>query len=159
MRLTLAAFMLLPSAAWAEPATIASIVDGDTVCVTMSVEPMPPAGKPAYVRCLDGSLKVRVEGLDTPEKTQPAPGESLMGWHARCAAEAVLGQQATAFAVERMPVGKPVDVVVIEKGEKWGRVLARLYVDGREWAAIVIEAGLGVPYFGRTKTSWCPPLD
>ena len=42
------------------------------------------------------------------------------------------------------------------KPEKWGRVLARLEIDGQDVASIAIAEGWGHPYDGRgTRASLC----
>lgn len=125
----LAALLLLATPAMAEPARVVFVVDGDTL----------------YADLRGQSVKVRVDNLDTPE----------IGNNAKCEAERLAGERASAFAKQLLPPGKAVDLRPTGKPEKWGRTLAAVTVDGRDYATLLIERGLGVRYGGRRKISWC----
>jgi endonuclease YncB( thermonuclease family) len=113
----------------AEPARVVLVVDGDTL----------------YADVRGQSVKIRVNDLDTPE----------VGNNAKCEAERLAGERASAFAKQIMPAGKAVDVQPTGRREKYGRLLAAVIVDGRDYAAAMIAAGHGVRYDGRRKPDWC----
>lgn len=129
MRLLLAALVLFPSLALAEPASVARVHDGDTVSVWL-------AGV---------VVKVRVAHLDTPET----------GTRARCEAERIKGEAATARARELMPIGQLVEILPTGQREKWGRLLADVIVGDVNLAADLKARGLGAVYEGKTKPDWC----
>ena len=39
--------------------------------------------------------------------------------------------------------------------DKYGRTLARVYLDGRDLSDMLIEAKLGRPYNGERRLTWC----
>ena len=121
--------LLAPSLALAEAATVVHVVDGDTLYVAMS----------------GATVKVRVAHLDTPE----------VGEKALCEAERVKGEAASAHAKALMPVGAVVDIRPTGQREKWGRLLADVWIEGVDLAADLKARGLGVAYEGRTKPDWC----
>ena len=129
MRRLLAILLLAPSLALAEPASVARVHDGDTVSVW-----------------LGGSVvMVRVAHLDTPET----------GTRAKCEAERIKGEAATAHARALMPIGQLVDIRPTGQREKWGRLLADVWIEGVDLAADLKARGLGVAYEARTKPDWC----
>ncbi|NWH09424.1 MAG: thermonuclease family protein [Alphaproteobacteria bacterium] len=79
---------------------------------------------------------------------------------AKCPEERQLGLQAKAFA-DALFLG---DVIVKRTGEsdRAGRMLARVYVDGRDYSKLMVESGNAVkvdatgPTIG-TSHDWCPP--
>lgn len=118
----------------------------------------PAAAEPGrVVRMSDGdSGRIEFRGavivfrhmeLDTPET----------GSHAKCDAERQRGDAAKAYALTLLPPGKVIDFrpKVGGKADKYGRVLGWITVDGRDYATMVIERGLGVRYDGRKKPDWC----
>ena len=115
---------------------VVRILDGDTVAVDASAD-MPPE--------LAG-LKVRLRGVDTPEK----------GGRAKCDTERAGGQAATAFTEQA--VAEAATILVRDpKWGKWGgRVIADLVLDGRSLSATLIEAGLGRPYDGQETSRMVP---
>ena len=111
------------------------VIDGDTVAVDASAD-LPPEL---------ADLKVRLRGVDTPEK----------GGRARCEDERKAGQAATAFMEATIASA---DVIVIRDPEwgKWGgRVVADVVVDGRSLAPALITAGYGRAYEGGRRKGWC----
>ncbi len=129
-RIGVAALLLaITTPAFAEPARVAHAVDGDSLHLTMRGE----------------RVKVRVADLDTPEISHPL-----------CPAELARGIRARDFARELLPIGTAVDVLPTGRAEKWGRMLAAIVLpDGRDYASVVVAAGLGVRYDGRRKPDWC----
>ncbi len=85
----------------------------------------------------------RVLGYDTPETR-----------FAKCDAERRLGKVATRRFDELLRTG---EVKVEETGriDKYGRSLARVYVNGRDVSETMIAEGLARPYDGGKRESWC----
>lgn len=105
--------LLLPVAAALPPAFRAEctrIVDGDTIDVSRAGE----------------TVRIRLEGIDCPERNQPFAEEAMA---------------LTALLVE----GKMVDVIAKEK-DAYGRTAARVFVDGRDLSAELLKAGLATHY-------------
>ncbi len=88
-----------------------------------------------------GEITYRLYGFDAPEIRRP-----------ECAAERALGLKAKARMEQLAPMGR---LEVVPKREKYGRTLARLWVGGKDAAAIMEAEGLAQPYFGRKKPGWC----
>lgn len=104
-----AAAFVLPAAASAETlhGKVVSVADGDTVTV------------------LEGGnrqWKVRVAGIDAPEKAQPFG-------------------QASKRALSDMVAGKAVDVEW-DKRDRYGRVVGKVLVSGRDAGLAQVEAGM-----------------
>ena len=97
----------LPSAFRAE---CTRIVDGDTIDVAHAGE----------------TVRIRLEGIDCPERDQPFADEATA---------------LTALLVE----GKTVDVIAKER-DAYGRTAARVFVDGRDVSAELLRAGLATHY-------------
>ena len=86
--------------------------------------------------------KVRVLGVDTPE-LHPC----------RCEYECRLGNLAkrrTQRALDEGPV-----LISPFRPDRYGRMLARVFIGGRDLSLILIEEGLGRPYQGEQRQSWC----
>lgn len=112
-----------PAKSTAKPseATVARVVDGDTI----------------EVRFRDGrTADVRLIGYDTPESKRPGvPVE-------QCALEA-------AAFTKKLAEGKPVKLVLDpsqDKVDSYGRLLRYARIDGKDLGRTVIAAGWGAPY-------------
>ena len=114
---------------------VVRVVDGDTVAVDASAD-MPPELS---------DLKVRLRGVDTPEK----------GRRAKCESERKAGQAATAFTTTVLSNATTVAVRNPAWGKWGGRVIADLIVDGRSLTALLIAREHGRPYDGGKRQSWC----
>ena len=114
---------------------VVRVVDGDTVAVDASAN-LPPE--------LAG-LKIRLRGVDTPEK----------GGRAKCPAERAAGRAATAFTGRAIAAAR----VVLVRDPRWGkwggRAVADLILDGRSLSGLLIAAGHGRVYDGGKRRSWC----
>jgi endonuclease YncB( thermonuclease family) len=44
---------------------------------------------------------------------------------------------------------------IVPKREKYGRTLARLWIGGKDAAAIMMADGLAQPFWGGKKPDWC----
>ena len=114
---------------------IIRVIDGDTVEIEANFLPAP----------LKPSLKLRIYGIDTPEKKS----------RAKCDLEAELSKKATAFTqkVINESISKKI------KFRKWdkygGRVLGDIILDGKSLEALLLNEGLAKPYDGGKKSSWC----
>ena len=110
-------------------ATVAKVVDGDTV----------------HVRPLAGGavVKVRVRGIDCPESSRNARCKRLHG--EGCAATVPAGKAATKAAKALLPEGATVQVH--PRGlDKYRRTLADLRLpDGRDFGAVMLTKGCA-PY-------------
>lgn len=110
--------------------TILRWVDGDTVDLHLTRE-----FDMGFYVTLTGTYqsRFRLAGIDTPERGQPGYAE------ARTLAESLC------------PIGSTVTVTTY-KADKYGRFLADITTPtGGDVADIIIDAGLGRPYFGGTK--------
>ena len=114
---------------------IIRVIDGDTVEIEANF--LPPPLKP--------SLKLRIYGIDTPEKKS----------RAKCDLEAELSKKATAFT--QKVINESISrKIKIRKWDKYGgRVLGDIILDGKSLEALLLNEGLAKPYDGGKKLSWC----
>jgi micrococcal nuclease len=87
-----------------------TVLDGDTVEVSQN----------------GTALRIRLEGIDCPERNQP------------------FAEQAKAFTANLI-AGKTVTVIEKEK-DTYGRTVARVFVDGRDVSVELLKAGLATHY-------------
>ena len=120
----------LTTAAGTVPVTLCPVHDGDTF----------------RIRTPEGvSERVRVMGIDTPE----------LGASARCPEEAAAAQAAQIVAAALLTRASDVRIVS-HRRDRYGRLLGQVWVDGRDFAQILIDAGHGRPYQGGRRAGWCP---
>lgn len=112
--------------------SIVGVYDGDTIRVR--IEDWPPI--------IGESIGVRVSGVDTPE---------IRG---KCAAEKSLARQARAFTRSAVTTAQQVELRNLRR-DKYFRLLADVCVDGKALAELLMAKGLGHPYEGGKKGSWC----
>lgn len=136
LRMLLLSLLMFPLAVNANPYNwkVTRAVDGDTVEIQVTWLPTE----------LGDKLKIRVYGVDTPEK----------GARAKCPAEAMLGAKATEFT-KKFITGKPISVEIKEWDKFGGRVLGDVIVNGKSLRAELISKGYAREYFGDAKKSWC----
>lgn len=96
----------------------------------------------AYPPIIGERVPVRVLGVDTPE---------LKG---KCDSEKQLARQAKQFTVQALRSAKTVELRNIQRG-KYFRILADVYVDGKNLADSLIKAGHARAYDGGKRLSWC----
>lgn len=113
--------------------TVIKVTDGDTIKVVVPHFP------------LDLPLSVRVRGIDTPEK---AP-------RAKCAEEANLAIQASAFTREKVKNATSILFSEIAWDKYGGRILATVTINDKNLGQELINAGLARKYDGGKKSSWC----
>ncbi|MBI1386658.1 MAG: thermonuclease family protein [Rhizobiales bacterium] len=104
------------------------------------------AGDP--IRAIDGDSlaigaeRIRIIGVDAPELKARCPREEELARRAKTVLQAL--------------VDRP-DVVVERQGrDRYRRTLARVLVGGADVAELLIAAGLGRPYHGEARATWCP---
>lgn len=119
---------------------IREVTDGDT----LTIEAAPWILIPELSR----NVKIRVNGVDTPEK----------GWRGQCDQERNNAEAATAFTKRKMLESKN---QVVMHGVKWdkygGRILANVRLaNGEDLSVEMIKMGYAAPYKGEgKKTDWC----
>ena len=114
---------------------VTRVVDGDTLAVDASADFPPELA----------DIKVRILGVDTPEK----------GGRAKCEQERTAGQEATAYTAALVEGASRVVFRDPAWGKWGGRVLANVYIDGRSLSELLIERGHGRPYDGGKRQPWC----
>ena len=112
---------------------VIKVYDGDTITIASK---LPYADSPLY------RFQVRLRGIDCPEIHGKTEDEKARALCARTEMETLVMQK---------------QVVLKNVGtEKYGRLLADVFVNGIHVNAHMLQKGLAVPYFGKTKTSWDP---
>ena len=136
-----AAVAMVSTPAWSADYAwpVMRVVDGDTVAVDASAD-LPPEL---------ADLKVRLLGVDTPEK----------GGRAKCADERDAGQAATTFTEGAIAEASAIVVRDPAWGKWGGRVVADLVLDGRSLSYSLIAMGYGRAYDGGKRGSWCPQTE
>ena len=135
----LIAFLLLTSSASAAQLhydyRIRRVIDGDTVEIVVPNLPVE----------LGHYLKLRVYGVDTPEK----------GFRAQCSTEGTKAETATKFTEDAIAKAKSKQVRILKWDKYGGRVLGDVVLDGKSLRVMLIQSGNAVEYFGARKKSWC----
>ena len=102
-----------------DPALI-HVGDGDTVTIRWGE---------------DDSERIRILGIDTPEVAHPS-----MGWND----DQPYGPEATAFAEGVFAMAETVELLRAAETDGYGRTLGYLFVNGRNYSALVVRAGYAV---------------
>ena len=107
--------------------------DGDTIRIVMP-------GLPNSI----ANMLVRVAGVDTPEIRGKCSSETVQAIAARDFVNAMIyyRKQAVLFCSPAW-------------GRYGGRVVADVWIDGKNLAAVLIERGLGRAYDGKARVGWC----
>ena len=87
--------------------------------------------------------RYRLVGFDTPETYRP-----------QCDYEKALGNQATARLKQLTSGIATIDLVVQPGRDKYGRGLARLFVNSHDVGTILIQEGSARAYSGGRRSSW-----
>ncbi len=90
-----------------------------------------------------GNESIRISNIDTPER----------GGRAECDAERMLAAIASRYAEEIVESGE-FEIFREPSKDKYGRTLARVQVDGRDFGRAMIDRGVAVPWGGR-QHDWC----
>jgi len=113
---------------------IVRVIDGDTV--EMQVDFLPDE--------LGNKLRIRVWGVDTPEK----------GFRAQSVHEAEMGERASAFTKQLIGNAKDIKVTIVMWDKFGGRVLGDLIIDGKSLRQQLLDNGFAREYYGTKKESW-----
>jgi len=121
------------------------VYDGDTIFTRLTLPPP-----------LD-NVKVRIAGIDTPERPAKSYVSTGKLGRAECIKEAELALDARSFLINFIADG---DGVLLLRNFKWGKYGSRIIADvqtrGTDLGQLMIRHNLAVPYDGGTKThSWC----
>ncbi len=106
------------------------VIDGDTLAM----------------RCPEGTVRLRLEAIDTPELNGDCWGET---WRAMAAKQRLRWALLTAQSIDLPEVGRE---------DRYGRRLGTALVDGTSAGSILIDAGLAVPYIPGDM-SWCERIE
>ena len=87
---------------------------------------------------------IRLIGFDTPET-----------YRAQCDAERAQGDAATERLRELLARASSARLAYQPRRDRYGRELARLMLDGRDVADIMVGEGLASRYSGGQRRSWC----
>ena len=107
--------------------------DGDTIRIFMP-------GLPASI----AGMRVRVADIDTPEIRGKCAKEKQQAIEARDFVNAIIYYRQS-----------PVLFCSPVWGKYGGRVVADVWIDGENLAAVLIRSGLGRPYAGKARDGWC----
>jgi endonuclease YncB( thermonuclease family) len=112
---------------------VTRVIDGDTLEIQVDFLPQE----------LGNTLKLRVLGVDTPEKKST------------CESERNRALEATNFVKDLVDNAKKIEIQLKKWDKYGGRVLGEVIIDGKKLSEILIEKGYAVPYFGHKKEGWC----
>lgn len=90
--------------------------------------------------------RIRLMGYDTPET-----------YYADCPAEKALGDEATA-RLRTLTRNREITRIERHGFGKYGRVIARVWLDGEDLADIMVGEGLAMRYAGGRRANWCEVL-
>lgn len=110
---------------------VRSIYDGDTFKCSIK----------SWPKIIGEDIGIRVAGIDCPEMKDKDPEVKA------------LAQQAKQYTVARLREGKVIWLKNMRR-DKYFRILADVYIDGKNLATELIEKGLAKPYDGGTKEEW-----
>jgi len=114
---------------------ILRVIDGDTLEIEANY--LPPPLKP--------NLKLRIYGVDTPEKKS----------RAKCITEAKLAELATSFTQQTIDKASVKKILIISWDKYGGRILGDVLIDGKSLKDLLIKSGMAKIYDGGKKPGWC----
>jgi len=88
-------------------------------------------------------MSIRILGIDTPE---------IKG---KCDKEKELALEAREFANKAFREANEIDYQDLAWDKYGGRLLTNVYLDGKLYSKMIIDAGLARLYDGGTKEGWC----
>ena len=119
--------------AYAMPATVDYVYDGDTFAAVAHVDDGANVG-----------IRVRLINVDTPEM------------HGECEYEVQRAHAARDRLMQLVPRGTVVNLQNIKDDKYIGRIDANVILpDGRDAGRVLINEKLGRPYSGGKRKSWC----
>ncbi len=101
-----------------------SVVDGDTL--------------------RDGQERYRVENIDAPER----------GHRSACEVERAQAERARDYVIDWVARARRVEALPVGRRDRYGRVVARIRVDGVDLGERLMARGLAQPWRGR-KANFC----
>jgi micrococcal nuclease len=108
------------------------------------------AARSAHPWVIDGDTveyrgeRIRIENLDAPE----------IGERSRCAQERERGYAAKRQAIQLINGGSRFEIYSRDHIDRFGRTVARLKIDGNDFGAMMIRAGVARPWRGG-PSNWC----
>lgn len=111
---------------------VSTIYDGDTFYATIEEWP----------DIIGKNIAIRLKGVDTPE---------IKG---ACYKEILKAREAKKLTVHLIRAAKRVELRNMSR-DKYFRIDADVYLDGKNLAKEIIKQKLGIPYSGGTKFNWC----
>lgn len=124
---------MICGSAYAVPARVGYIVDGDTFSGVVKLEDD-----------IEISVRVRLRNVDTPEL------------HGACVNEIIMANLARDRLAELMPVDSIVELQNIKDDKYLGRIDANVILpDGRDVGNVLIGEKHGRPYGGGRRSPWC----
>ena len=87
-------------------------------------------------------VPIRVNGVDAPE---------IRG---KCVEEKKNARLAKQFTVEKLRNAQKIELRNMKRG-KYFRIIADVYIDGKNLTQLLIQANLARPYDGGKRGSWC----
>ena len=125
--------LFIVEGAYAMPATVDYVYDGDTFAAVAHVD-----------KNTDAKVRVRLRNVDTPEM------------HGACANETQRANAARARLMKLVPRGTVVELKNIKDDKYIGRIDANVILpDGRDVGNVLIKEKHGRPYNGGKRKSWC----
>lgn len=116
------------------------VIDGDTIEIII----------PSFPEELN-PVKIRVRGINTPEKSKV---------NAKCENEIILAKQATEFTktiiFKAIDEDRSIKFSQLSWDKYGGRIVANVHIGGKtQLSELLIKNGLAKPYDGSRKSSWC----
>ena len=111
---------------------VVSVYDADTFRVNIE----------AWPSIIGERAPVRVSGIDAPE---------IRG---KCESEKDAARKAKEFTLTQLSSASKIELRNIQRG-KYFRILAEVYVDNKNLAELLINAGLARVYDGGKRQAWC----
>lgn len=115
---------------------IVSIYDADTFRVNL------PCDYPLVCH----AFPIRATGYDAPEIRGKCPEEKEKALRAKEFVRATLSKS------------HKIELRNIKRGDRYFRLLAEVWVDGKPLADLVIKEGLARAYGGEKRNGWCPTV-
>jgi len=124
---------LCVGAAYAVPARVGYIVDGDTFAGVVQLQDE-----------IEISVRVRLRNVDTPEL------------HGQCVDEIIMANLARDRLAQLLPVGSVIELQNIKDDKYLGRIDANVILpDGRDVGDVLVAEKFGRPYSGGRRNPWC----
>ena len=111
---------------------VINVYDGDTFRV--NIDEFPPI--------IGENIAIRILGIDTPE---------IKG---NCQRERQLAIKARDFTRKYLNSGSVISLTELKR-DKYFRILANVYIDGKNLGDALLMQNLAVVYLGKKKFNWC----